>query len=238
LREALADSWASRADSDPAAEAAPDPASAMQALEDMQEELKWLAKMQQESAAEVHHVQKLERTEAALQAQLRSAMEENATLRNDRMDLGDAGRAMREAIASQSERYVGRVDGLAEERKRTDHDREKLMQECAELQARLDTLTPELADLESLERRHAELEADRKAIAAESERLHTINACLGVLLLGEDGMPPNTGGDGSGGASVTEAITRLLQLQRRLTDREVSHAEEKQRLADRIRALE
>lgn len=239
LREALADSWAARADS--ASEepvSAGDSASALQALQDMQEELVWLGKMQQEAAAEVHHVQKLERTEAALQSQLKTEMEENAKLRNARMDLGDAGRAMREAIASQSERYVGRVGGLSEERKRTDNDREKLMQECAELQARLDALTPELADLAGLEERHKEAEAERLALAAESERLHTVNSALGVLLLGEDGAPPCMGGDDGGGASVAEAITRLLQLQRRLTDREVSHAEEKQRLADRIRSLE
>jgi len=239
LREALADSWAARAEiGDAPTDTPADSATALQALEDMQEELKWLAKMQQEAAAEVHHVQKLERTEASLQAQLRAAMEENATLRDARMDLGDAGNAMREAIASQTERYVGRVDGLAEERKRTDHDREKLMQECAELQARLDSLTPELADLESLEKRHGDLEAERVALATESERLHAINGCLGVLLLGEDGMPPSIGGDDGGAAGMAEAITRLLQLQRRLTDREVSHEQEKQRLADRIRALE
>merc|ERR1719247_3179037 len=48
-------------------------------------------------------------------------------------------------------------------------------------------------------------------------------------------MPPSMGGDDG---AVAEAITRLLQLQRRLTDREKSHAEEKQRLADRIRSME
>merc|ERR1712232_640199 len=167
------------------------------------------------------------------QAQLREASEENAMLRNTRMDLGDAGRAMREAIASQSERYVGRVDGLAEERKRTDTDREKLMQECAELQVRLDSLAPELAELVGVEERHKELDTERKALSTESERLHTINAALGVQLLGDD-APPGAGGDDG----VAEALTRLLQLQRRLTDREASHAEEKQRLQDRIRSLE
>jgi len=239
LREALADSWAARADpgddGDAAAssEACEEPGAALQALQDMQDQLQWLATVQQEAAGEVHHVQKMERTEAALQAQLRAAMEENAALRNTRMDLGDAGHAMREALASQSERYVGRVGGLAEERRRTDTDREKLMQECAELQARLDVLRPELEDLEGLEGRHKEMEAERLALSCESERLRTVNASLGVLLLGEDGVA--MAGDDGG---VAEAITRLLQLQRRLSDRESAHAEEKQRLADRIRALE
>lgn len=243
LREALADSWASRADSAagdtaPSTEPPADSSAALQALTDMQEELQWLAKMQQEAAAEVHHVQKLERTEVALQAQLRSVMEENATLRNTRMDLGDAGRTMREAIASQSERYIGRVDKLAEERKRTDTDREKLMQECAELQLRIDAFAPELAELVGLEGRHEELEAERTALSSEIERLHTVNGSLGVLLLGEDGAPPSVSGDDGGAAAVAEAITRLLHLQLRLSDREASHAEEKQRLAERIRALE
>lgn len=238
LREALADSWASRAEpAAPSVEKPIDSAAALQALTDMQEELQWLAKMQQEASAEVHHVQKLERTEVALQSQLRSVMEENATLRSTRMDLGDAGRTMREAIASQSERYVGRVDKLAEERKRTDGDREKLMQEYADLQLRLDALTPELAELAGLEDRHGELESERDAVASEIDRLHTINGSLGVLLLGDDGPPPMGGEDG-GAAAVAEAFTRLLHLQRRLSDREASHAEEKQRLSDRIRSLE
>mmetsp|Transcript_428 Transcript_428/g.698 ORF Transcript_428/g.698 Transcript_428/m.698 type:complete len:86 (+) Transcript_428:1-258(+) len=84
----------------------------------MEEELKWLAKMQEHAGVEMHRIQKLERTQAALQAELREANDENAALRNSQMDLGDAGKAMREAIASQSERYIGRVDNLAEARQK------------------------------------------------------------------------------------------------------------------------
>lgn len=235
LRQALIDSWAARADEDNTSVSSEpvDPGNALSALDGMEEELRWLAKMQQESAAEVHHVQKLERTEATLQAQLREVSEQNAMLRNARMDLGDAGRAMREAIASQSERYVGRVDGLAEERKRTDTDREKLMQECAELQLRLDDLSPQLSDLFGVEERHKELYNEQQAIATESDRLHIVNTVLSVLLLGDDAPPGMAGDEG-----VAEAITRLLQLQRRLTDREASHSEEKHNLAERIRGLE
>jgi len=239
LRQALADSWANRSEEplDDNSSKASDAGADLKDLEGMEEELKWLAKMQEHAGVEMHRIQKLERTQAALQAELREANDENAALRNSQMDLGDAGKAMREAIASQSERYIGRVDNLAEARQKTDEDRQKLLQESADLQARLASMSPDLEDVSALEERHAELEAERRALATESERLHSINAALGVQLLGEEGAPsiieqclnPNPVGD---------VLTRALQLQRRLVDRDAVHAMEKQQLADRIRDLE
>lgn len=236
LRQALADSWAQRSESPVEDEGgqASDMGSDLKALDGMEEELKWLAKMQEQAGVEVHRIQHLERTQATLQAELREASEENAALCNARMDLGDAGKAMREAIASQSERYIGRVDDLAQERQRMDSDRTKLLQESADLQAKLASMSPELEEAAVLETKHAELEAERKALATESERLHAINSALGVQLLGDDGPA----GMGGGSNPVADVLNRALQLQRRLVERDAAQALEKQKLADRIRSLE
>jgi len=239
LRESLADSWAARAagpDIPEDTEAASSGSGELQALEGMEEELKWLSRMQQAAQAEVHHLQHLERTEVALQSQLRAVSEEKAALQSDRVDLGDAGSAMREAIASQSEGYIKRVGCLEEERKRQDSDRIKLISECADLQARLDDIAPELEPLSDLESRHAKLESEQRRLADESKRLRIINAALGAQLMGATGSP--MGSDDEGSAAVSDAINRILELHKRFVERQEAHSTERQKLADRIRTLE
>merc|ERR1712217_841106 len=205
-----------------------------QRLDDVEEELKWLAKMQQEASAGVHHVQHLERSEVALQAKPREVSEEKARLQSTRVDLGDAGQAMRDAIASQNETYVARISGLEEARRYTDEDRKKLMQECADLQARLDALIPEMHGIQELEDKHKELESERIALQDESHRLRDINGALGSLLLGDDG--PSMGDEASRG--VADAIARVATLQKKLRDKHQTQGMERQKLAERIRALE
>jgi len=233
LRQALIDAWAARAD--PVDASAAQPASALEDLDGVEEELRWLSRMQQESAAEVHRTQQLERQEAALQARLRDLSEEKASLQSARVDLGNAGGTLREAIASQSEGWVRRVDDLERARKLADQDRTKLMTECADLQARLDGMTSELSAIQDLEGRHRQQTSDRRRLADESSRLREVNGALGVLLLGDHAPPPSPGDEA---AAVAEAITRVLQLQKRLNGRQEAQATEKHRLLDRIRDLE
>lgn len=234
LRKALADTWAARFDesrgnSDKSAENRD-----LAALSDVEEQLKWLTMMQQASQAEVHHVQQLERTEAALQAKLRAKSEEKAALLSARIDLGDASHAMREAIASQSEGFVTRVGDLAEARRVTDKDRTKLAQACADLQSKVQDMSPDLESVVELENEHARLEKEQRSLLYMSERLRLMNAALGAQLLGQDTLLD----DGSGVAGIASAVARVLQLQQRLIDREVAHTTEKQKLADKIRTLE
>eukprot|EP00927_Polykrikos_kofoidii_P049962 TRINITY_DN43933_c0_g1_i1.p1 TRINITY_DN43933_c0_g1~~TRINITY_DN43933_c0_g1_i1.p1 ORF type:complete len:493 (-),score=136.97 TRINITY_DN43933_c0_g1_i1:36-1466(-) len=240
LRQALADSWAARAeDVDPSDSTA---ASSTEDLDRMEEEVKWLAKVQQEAADERRHLQKLERSEAALQSELREVSEEKAALQSARVDLGDTGRAMREAIAHQSEGYVQRLEDLEIAKRTADEDRAKLLQECADLQARLDAATPELESIVELEERHLRLDKERRAVTDECERLRVVNGALGALLLGSDAPPPipmeGGGGDESDAGGVPEAISRVMQLRLRLVQRLEAHAEEKLRLVDRIRLME
>merc|ERR1719191_1656651 len=74
LRQALADSWAARMD-DPIDQPSP-PTTDGDDLQRLEEELHWLAKVQREAAEQSRYVQKLERSEAALQAEVREASEE------------------------------------------------------------------------------------------------------------------------------------------------------------------
>eukprot|EP00928_Gymnodinium_smaydae_P016670 TRINITY_DN16295_c0_g1_i1.p1 TRINITY_DN16295_c0_g1~~TRINITY_DN16295_c0_g1_i1.p1 ORF type:complete len:487 (+),score=155.68 TRINITY_DN16295_c0_g1_i1:51-1463(+) len=245
LREALADAWAARSDplEDLASGAGSGNSSAAPngssqgdaaALDRMEEELRWLAEVQQSAASETRKLQKLERSEAKLHAELREASEEKAALQSSRVDICDTGRAMREAIAFQSDSYVKRCDDLEDARRSTDADRVKLLQECAELQAKLTELEPRLAEIQELEQRHQRLEGERKALADESARLREVNGALGFLMMGDEDAAA-VGGDAGG---LPGAIRRVLQLHVRLTDRLEAHTEEKQKLADRIRQLE
>lgn len=231
LRQALMDSWAARGDLSEA-----QPKSALQDLDGVEEELRWLARMQQESAADNHRAQSLERQEVVLQSKVRELSEEKAALQSARVDLGAAGGTMREAIAYQSEGWVKRVDDLEQKRKTTDQDRVKLINEIADAQARLDAIAPELESIEELETRHAGLQGDRRRLTDESQRLRDVNGALGVLLLGSD-APPGTGGEGDAGA-VAQALTRVLQLMKRLNERQGAQSLEKDKLVDRIRELE
>lgn len=230
LREALADSWASRVEPEPQKDGVGEE---LEALDGVEEQLRWLADVQKTTAAEVHRVQKLERTEMALQQKLRQKSEEHAALKSARVDLGDAGSAMREALARQSEGYVKRVDDLVEARRLMDADREKLTSECAELQAQLDEMAPDLASMAELEGRHSQLEAEQQALARECERLRTMNGVFGVQLLGDAAV--DIGGDA---AAAAEAVSRVLTLQKRFTERREDHDREKNKLVERIRGLE
>eukprot|EP00933_Yihiella_yeosuensis_P027756 TRINITY_DN21627_c0_g1_i1.p1 TRINITY_DN21627_c0_g1~~TRINITY_DN21627_c0_g1_i1.p1 ORF type:complete len:503 (-),score=170.29 TRINITY_DN21627_c0_g1_i1:62-1516(-) len=239
LRQALADSWASRNDdSDEAGLGQDSHEDPMKALENVEEELKWLAQTQRETSAEVHRLQSLERSEAALQAKLRQASEEKAALQSARVDLGDAGRAMREAVASQSEAYIRRVGGLEAARKNADGDRIKLIQECADLQAQLDAMAPKLAGIADTEGRHAKLEAARAGLADESQRLRDVNGALGAMLLGEEGLSSDPQSEGDSGGGVSESVMRVLQLQCRLRERQEAQDSEREKMDKRIKELE
>lgn len=178
----------------------------------------------------VHRVQHLERSEQSLQRRLQDASEENARLQSHRVDLGDAGKSLREAMASINERSVARVEDLAAERQKADADRAKLVQECADLQAKLDALQPQLEGLDEIENLHRERSTDCENMRTESARLREINASLSVLVMGDQGAefadPTST------------ALRRMLDLYKRLIEREESQAQEKQRLVDRIMQLE
>uniref|UniRef100_A0A7S1F324 Uncharacterized protein n=1 Tax=Noctiluca scintillans TaxID=2966 RepID=A0A7S1F324_NOCSC len=228
LREALADSWASRDQVDSVGVC--DLASDLQALDDVEDSLRSLADQQKTSASEVHRVQKLERTEMVLQAQLRGKSEEHAELKSARVDLGDTGQAMREALASQSEGHVTRIDKMAEQRRVMDQDRARLQDEIADLQARITCMAPELENVRELKLKHDRLDVENQAFINESTRLQAMNSAFGAQLLGE--------ALDDGTAAVSEAVSRLLTLQSRLCERREKHCAEKQKLADKIRTLE
>jgi len=101
----------------------------MEHLEEMERNLRWLMKTQQAADTERQLVERLERKEGTLQKRLREVSEEKATLASARVDLGDAGKAMRETMASQSEGYVRQLTGLEEARRIAFSERVKLMQD-------------------------------------------------------------------------------------------------------------
>lgn len=121
MRQKLAESWvtdgANRSSGD------------LENLEEMERALQWLVKTQQAADSERQLVERLERKEAGLQRRLREVSQEKANLTSMRVDLGDAGKAMRETMASQSEGYVKELASLEEARRITFSDRVKLMQE-------------------------------------------------------------------------------------------------------------
>ena len=122
LRLQLADSWVSDS-------IAVDSRDDMQALEEVEQALQWLADTQHAASAQTQLVERLERKQQSLQQRLREVSEEKASLQSTRVDLGDAGKAMRETMASQSEGYVKQLAGLEEARRVADSDRIKLMQD-------------------------------------------------------------------------------------------------------------
>ena len=121
MRHKLAESWVT--------DAAEGFVGDMENLEEMEQALQWLVKTQQAADNERQLVQRLERKEGALQKRLREVSEEKATLASARVDLGDAGKAMRETMASQSEGYIRQLTGLEEARRIAFSARMKLMQD-------------------------------------------------------------------------------------------------------------
>lgn len=246
LRQALMDSWAARSDepldfgddgtTDDAAEKR---GADLKNLDSMEEELKWLAEAQQRSSTEVRRMTHLENSEAALHAQLKELSEEKAALQSTLVDVGDSGKAMREAMASQSEDYIRRVGGLEDERRMADTDRKKLLQDCADMQARLRDMAPELESIVAVEQKHRDLLAERKELDEQNQRLQEINAVLTAQLLG--GLEPagiGCGGSDDGTAAMGEMLGQLVRLVRRFVERSENHDVEKMKLADRIRMLE
>lgn len=122
MRQSLAESWV-------AGEVCEHFSNEMETLEEMENALRWLMKTQQAADSERQLVERLERKEGTLQKRLREVSEEKATLASARVDLGDAGKAMRETMASQSEGYVRQLTGLEEARRIAFSERVKLMQE-------------------------------------------------------------------------------------------------------------
>ena len=122
MRLKLADSWVT--DTDRVADSED-----MQALEEVEKSLQWLANTQHAASTQTQLVERLERKKGSLQQRLREVSEEKAALQSTRVDLGDAGKAMRETMASQSEGYVKQLVGLEEARRAADSDRIKLMQD-------------------------------------------------------------------------------------------------------------
>eukprot|EP00435_Cladocopium_sp_Y103_P054260 s1388_g17.t1 len=216
LRQALAESWAARAPGE---------------QEVTEGELDWLSQMQQDVQAEVRRLQQLERTEAALGLRLQQVSEEKAELKSARVDFEDSGSALREAIASQSEGYVRRIDHLELARRSADQDRVKLIQECADLQAQLDSMVPVLRNLSDLEHRHGALEAAQGALTTQSARLREMNAALGAQLLAEKGAVQEV-------EPTAESVIRALQLRLKLQERQEAQDAERQKLSEKIRALE
>lgn len=232
LRQALLDSWAARSDADVDVS---NPKAVTQDLNNVEEELEWLAKVQQENAAELRRSQRLEREEATLLKRVKELSEEKAALQSAKVDMGSSGCTLREAIASQSEGWLRRVDDLGQQRKMADQDRAKLLTECADLQARLNEISPKLSVVADLEEKHLKAKNMKRNLAEDGLRLQNINAALGVLLLGEDAIPSSGDADAS---ATAEALTRVFQLQKRLNERQEAHAIEKEKLVERIRELE
>eukprot|EP00930_Biecheleria_cincta_P070290 TRINITY_DN57931_c0_g1_i1.p1 TRINITY_DN57931_c0_g1~~TRINITY_DN57931_c0_g1_i1.p1 ORF type:complete len:463 (-),score=136.18 TRINITY_DN57931_c0_g1_i1:21-1409(-) len=232
LRQALADAWAARKpeELDFGGGEAVSAESPTTIPEGTREELEWLATMRQETASEACRLQSLEQSEGQLREQLKVLAEDKASLQSARVDFEDLGNALREAIASQSEGYVRKVGGLAEARRSADEDRMKLIQECADMQAQLDAIGPELEGLSEVETQHAKLEAAHTRLFDENQRLRDVNGALGAQLLGHEGP----GQDGA----ISGAVSRALQLQRKLVQRQDAQDNERQQLAERIRSLE
>ena len=127
LRLKLADSWV--ADRVAGLAGSED----MQDLEEVEQALQWLASTQHAASAQTQLVERLERKQNNLQQRLREVSEEKAALQSTRVDLGDAGKAMRETMASQSEGYIKQLTGLESARRVTDADRIKLIQDSEPL---------------------------------------------------------------------------------------------------------
>ncbi|CAE7309776.1 unnamed protein product [Symbiodinium natans] len=227
LRLKLADSWV--ADRVAGLAGSED----MQDLEEVEQALQWLASTQHAASAQTQLVERLERKQNNLQQRLREVSEEKAALQSTRVDLGDAGKAMRETMASQSEGYIKQLTGLESARRVTDADRIKLIQDCADMQGKLDGLLAREARQASIRGRHTHLQAACRCVADESHRLRDMNAALGEMLLSDETPTEFTHDD-----SDADAVMRVLLLQKKLVDRQESYASEREQLADKVRGLE
>eukprot|EP00434_Breviolum_minutum_P008214 symbB.v1.2.007245.t1/scaffold401.1/size211429/16 len=240
MRQKLANSWVTDA-----AEGFGD----MENLEEMEQALQWLVKTQQAADNERQLVQRLERKEGALQKRLREVSEEKATLTSARVDLGDAGKAMRETMASQSEGYIRQLTGLEEARRITFSARMKLMQDpffrplllvkffredCADLQDKIDKCSVAERRGSMIQGRHTKLQATCRSVADESGRLRDMNAVLGALLLSDElDIEQNKEAE-----DEADMVMRVLVLLKKLLERQESFHSEQQSLLERIRSLE
>lgn len=204
----------------------------MEHLEEMERNLRWLMKTQQAADTERQLVERLERKEGTLQKRLREVSEEKATLASARVDLGDAGKAMRETMASQSEGYVRQLTGLEEARRIAFSEQVKLMQDCADLQDTLDKLAATERGGPLIQGRHTKLQATCRSVADESGRLRDMNAVLGELLLSDELV------ENAEAEDEKDMVMRVLILQKKLLERQESYHSEQQKLLERIRSLE
>jgi len=237
LREALADSWATR-HLEPETGGFLAGEGQLEAIESLEDDLNHLADMQKQAALESHRVQKLERTEVALQRRLIAASEEKASLQSERMDLGLFGSNVREAMASTCERHVDRVSSLEEGRRLARADCGQLARECADLQSKRDKLGPDLEKTTTSEQARLELEASVAELAAECERLRAMNGGLSNLMLSSGAVGMEMCDGDVPDDSTTESLRKLLQLNMRFMEREAAHHREKQLLVDKLRSFE
>lgn len=259
LRAALADNWAKGADAmqqaashstqhDSDLSNGTNSVQELVRLNALQEELESLASLQKQSSCEVSRIQQLERTNASLEQKLQQLAEKNAELRSRDIDLEDEGQAMREVLVSQNEQFIQKIDDLTEERKSIKADREKLLNECVTMQGEVEHLRKREKELLGFEGLNRRLEGERQALSAEVERLRATNTALCAQVFGEElanddtdamqmmrGMKPM----GADGANVAEdSMQMVLKLQKRLTEREEAHWQERQKLQERLQEME
>ena len=132
MRQKLAESWVEVSSDEMREMSLARRGDDLENLDEMERALEWLVKTQQAADSERQLLERLERKGAGLQRRLREVSQEKANLTSAKVDLGDAGKAMRETMASQSDKYVKELSSLEEARRIAFSDRVKLMQDWSD----------------------------------------------------------------------------------------------------------
>eukprot|EP00928_Gymnodinium_smaydae_P049417 TRINITY_DN3315_c0_g6_i1.p1 TRINITY_DN3315_c0_g6~~TRINITY_DN3315_c0_g6_i1.p1 ORF type:complete len:835 (+),score=229.59 TRINITY_DN3315_c0_g6_i1:119-2623(+) len=242
-------------------------ADAISSGSDLPNMLKELEVLKESAQASSKRITSLEELNAQLQSRLDRLRDETKKLRKGAVDLHSEGELMREVIVQQSEELLRRVQDLTDERQTADADREHLLGQTTELLGKVDDAEARIARAPELETQCQHVESTQGNTSAEVERLRRTNEALCMQVVGEDGEGPFAGAlrrgsmasgeeeslsmevarllrgkssraQGGGAHVLADAGALALRLQEALAQREESFWVERQRLSDRVTALE
>lgn len=225
-----------------------------------------LNSLRDSTEAATKRVQDLEELNEKFEKRLAQLDSEIFRLRAGASDLRHEEELMREVIVQQNQSLLARVEELAEEQRVAAADRRTLLATAAELLRVVEEGDIQMEGSSELAGKCKQLDLSQQTLLVEVERLKMSNAALCEQVLSEDGegpfagcLQPSSHASGTAEDELLAEVSRLvrgqplltchgdvradaaalaLKLQQALAEREEAFWIERQRLSDRVTALE
>lgn len=206
-----------------------------------------------ESAA--RRVEALEKLNKMLEERVAKVEAENTRLVRGAVDLQGEEAVMREMLMQHNETFLEKVDAMTEEHRAAVMDRRRLLEGTANLLDAVEAAEARIAARDQVEAESAQLQTTQLSLTSEVQRLRASNDALmqGLeesfdnLRVDPAGLSAEVGklmrGQGLTNSSLTgsvqaDASAVALQIQQVLAEREEAFWVERQKLTDRVAALE